>query len=248
MTALDLLQQLHKSGAALTPHPDGTVHCRAPKGVLTLELVNEMRQHKAELHALVEAFEERAAIAEYCGGLSREEAERLAWQCLVPEGSAHASHVTNGQHQPMKVYHRSQSTEWETPQEFFDDLNAEFGFTLDVAAQPKNAKCPDYYTPAVDGLAQPWTGICWLNPPYGRRLGAWMKKAYESALQGATVVCLVPARTDTRWWHTYARQGEIRYVQGRLRFGGAAHPAPFPSAVVIFRPRGSPAEGVQLST
>jgi phage N-6-adenine-methyltransferase len=125
--------------------------------------------------------------------------------------------------------------EWETPQTFFDTLNAEFGFTLDVAAQPHNAKCPRYFTPSDDGLVQPWTGVCWMNPPYGRMIAAWMQKAYESALTGATVVCLVPARTDTRWWHTYAAQGEIRFVRGRLTFGSAACTAPFPSVLIIFR-------------
>ncbi len=138
----------------------------------------------------------------------------------------------------LKVYHRSLTVEWETPQPFFDRLNEEFGFTLDVAAQPDNAKCPRYLTPDDDGLAQPWKGVCWMNPPYGPTIGAWMRKAYESALGGATVVCLVPVRTDTRWWHAYAQYGEIRYVQGRLTFGGATNPAPFPNAVIIFRPPG----------
>jgi phage N-6-adenine-methyltransferase len=191
------------------------------------------------LHTLVEAWSERAAIAEYEGVLSREDAERLAWQCLVQEESSHASHAANRQRKRGKkvpVFHRHQKTEWETPQDFFDHLNAEFHFTLDVAAQPTNAKCPRYFTPEDDGLAQPWEGVCWLNPPYGRTIGAWMKKAYESALHGATVVCLVPARTDTRWWHTYAQQGAIRFLKGRLTFGSAKNSAPFPSAAVIFRP------------
>ena len=83
MTTLDLLQRLHERGVILTPSPDGTIRCRAPKQVLTPDLVDTMRQHKAELHALVEAWSERAAIAEYCGGLSREDAERLAWRCVL---------------------------------------------------------------------------------------------------------------------------------------------------------------------
>jgi hypothetical protein len=83
MTALDVLQQLHEHGVILTPYPDGTVHCRARKGILTPALVDVMRQHKAELHALVETWSERVAIAEYCGGLAREEAEQLAWQCVL---------------------------------------------------------------------------------------------------------------------------------------------------------------------
>jgi len=75
-----------------------------------------------------------------------------------------------------------------------------------------------------------------MNPPYGREIGKWVKKAYESAQSGATVVCLVPARTDTAWWHDYCAKGEIRFVRGRLKFGGSKNSAPFPSAVVIFRP------------
>jgi len=88
----------------------------------------------------------------------------------------------------------------ETPQGLFDILNEEFHFELDVCATSENAKCKKYYSPAEDCLKQEWKGICWMNPPYGREIGKWMKKAYESALAGATVVCLVPARTDTAWW------------------------------------------------
>lgn len=136
----------------------------------------------------------------------------------------------------LKVYHRSQSTEWETPHAFFETLHAEFHFTCDVCAQPANAKCPHFFTPADDGLAQVWTGSCWMNPPYGRTISLWVKKAYESSLQGALVVCLVPVRTDTKWWQAYASKGEIRFLARRLTFVGAQHPAPFPNAVVIFRP------------
>ena len=123
---------------------------------------------------------------------------------------------------------------WATPQAFFDELNKEFGFELDVCALPENAKCEKYYTPEIDGLKQQWRGICWMNPPYGREIGAWMEKAYESSLEGATVVCLVPARTDTRWFHDFAMRGEIRFIKGRLKFGDSKNSAPFPSAVVVF--------------
>jgi len=137
----------------------------------------------------------------------------------------------------LKVYHRSKTIEWETPQWFFDQLDAEFHFTLDVAAQQGNAKCARYFTPADDGLAQPWEGVCWMNPPYGKTIGLWVQKAAESAQAGAIVVCLLPVRTDTRWWQRYVAAGaEVRFVPGRLRFEGAANPAPFPNAVVIFRP------------
>jgi phage N-6-adenine-methyltransferase len=123
---------------------------------------------------------------------------------------------------------------WATPQDFFDKLNAVHGFELDVCATPDNAKCNKYYTVADDGLAQQWKGVCWMNPPYGRDIKAWMKKAYESSLNGAKVVCLVPARTDTQWWHDYAMKGQIEFIKGRLKFGGHKDSAPFPSAVVVF--------------
>jgi len=136
----------------------------------------------------------------------------------------------------------SRSDEWETPQDLFDVLAGEFGpFDLDVCATSSNAKCDRYFTPDDDGLAQEWAGTCWMNPPYGRQIIHWMKKAYESSLRGATVVCLVPARTDTAWWHEYAMQGKVRFIRGRLKFVGARHAAPFPSAIVIFHPRGGAA-------
>jgi phage N-6-adenine-methyltransferase len=127
---------------------------------------------------------------------------------------------------------------WETPQHIFDALNGEFGFTLDVCALPSNTKCDRYFTPDVDGLAQDWPGVCWMNPPYGKSIGKWVAKAYQASLNGSTVVCLLPARTDTAWWHEYAMRGEIRFLRGRLRFVGAASSAPFPSAIVVFRPTG----------
>lgn len=132
------------------------------------------------------------------------------------------------------VHFQSSRHDWSTPQDLFDKLHAEFGFELDVCASVHNAKCERFFTLADDGLSQRWEGVCWMNPPYGNEIGKWMRKAWRSSQEGATVVCLVPARTDTKWWHEYAVQGEIRYLQGRLRFGGAENSAPFPSAVVIF--------------
>lgn len=123
---------------------------------------------------------------------------------------------------------------WATPQDFFNELNAEFNFQCDVCATNDNAKCDKYYSPEEDGLQQEWQGVCWMNPPYGRQISPWVKKAYESSLNGATVVCLLPARTDTKWWHEYCMKGEIRLVKGRLKFGDGKNSAPFPSAVVIF--------------
>ena len=146
----------------------------------------------------------------------------------------------------MAVHFSSETDEWPTPQEFFDRLNGEFGFELDVCATPENAKCPRYFTKRENGLLQKWTGVCWMNPPYGREIGQWVQKAYTSALEGATVVCLLPARTDTAWWHDYCMKGEVRFVRGRLKFGDATENAPFPSAVVVFRP-GVPEVSRQLT-
>lgn len=125
---------------------------------------------------------------------------------------------------------------WGTPQHVFDELHAEFNFTLDPCSDGTNAKCPLFFTPEDDGLAQDWgQHTVFMNPPYSANKD-WMRKAYEASLQGATVVCLVPSRTDVRWWHEYAMKGEIRFLRGRLKFGDAKNSAPFPSAVVVFRP------------
>jgi phage N-6-adenine-methyltransferase len=135
------------------------------------------------------------------------------------------------------VMFSSETDMWATPQWLFDRLNREFHFGTDVCALPENAKCPTFYTPADDGLKQTWRCACWMNPPYGRGIGEWVKKAYQSTqMYGATVVCLLPARTDTTWWWRYCINGEIRFFRGRIRFGDATTGAPFPSAVVIFAP------------
>ena len=124
---------------------------------------------------------------------------------------------------------------WATPKDFFDRLDAEFGFMLDACALPENAKCKTYYTPEQDGLAQPWEGVVWCNPPYGRQIGQWVKKAHDTAVRGGCVVMLLPARTDTKWFHDYIyQQAEIRFVKGRLKFGDSKNAAPFPSMVCVF--------------
>ncbi len=139
--------------------------------------------------------------------------------------------------QTISVHFRHAADAWETPQALFDALDREFQFEVDVCATADNAKCARYFTPEQDGLRQRWEGTCWMNPPYGAEIGRWVQKAYESSLFGATVVCLLPARVDTRWWHQYVTlAAQIRYLPGRLRFGGAKHSAPFPSAIVVFRP------------
>lgn len=141
----------------------------------------------------------------------------------------------------------STTDEWPTPQELFDALDAEFGFTLDCCATDANAKVARYFDRASDGLVRPWHGVVWMNPPYGRQISAWVEKAYRSSMAGATVVCLIPARTDTAYWHDFAmRAAELRFIRGRLSFTSVlqderraatgAHNAPFPSVVVVFRP------------
>lgn len=125
---------------------------------------------------------------------------------------------------------------WSTPQEYFDSVSKEFSFTLDVCALPENTKCQKFFSPEDDGLLQQWQGVCWMNPPYGRVIGKWVKKAYESAKTGAVVVGLLPARTDTKWFHDYIYgRAEVRFIRGRLKFGGCANSAPFPNMLVIWR-------------
>jgi len=138
----------------------------------------------------------------------------------------------------IDVHFSSKTNEWATPQAFFDELNSEFHFTLDPCATIDNAKCSQFITEEQDGLSQPWgQNSVFMNPPYGRGIGQWIEKAYRESLAGATVVCLIPARTDTAAWHNFIfGKAEVRFVRGRLKFGEATENAPFPSAVVIFRP------------
>ena len=131
---------------------------------------------------------------------------------------------------------------WETPREFFGKLNREFNFELDVASNGDNAKCERYFTELENGLEQDWRGNVFCNPPYGREIGDWVKKAYDESLvnTNGVIVLLIPARTDTRYWHDYIfnKASEIRFLKGRLKFelnGVSKQSAPFPSAVVIYR-------------
>jgi len=156
------------------------------------------------------------------------------------------------------VVFSSQTEEWATPQDFFDRMNAQYGpFDLDVSATLGNAKCARFFTKDDNGLAQPWAPArCWINPPYGRDMGKWVRKAYEESQRGALVVCLVPARTDVAWWHEWAmHKAEITLLRGRLRFQRAdgallsnncpsvregrhapTTTAPFATAVLVYRP------------
>ena len=133
---------------------------------------------------------------------------------------------------------QAKSVEWETPQDLFDELDSKYHFTLDVCASIENTKCKQFYSKSDNGLRRPWAGeVCWMNPPYGREIKQWVERAcYQSRHCGATVVCLLPARTDTAWWHDYVLPyGEIHFIRGRLRFQGAKSSATFPSVIVVFK-------------
>ena len=138
----------------------------------------------------------------------------------------------------MEVHYSSKSNEWATPQNLFDELNDEFNFTLDPCATDENAKCSKYFTIEDDGLNKDWSNdVVFMNPPYGREIKKWIKKAYEESLNGATVVCLIPARTDTTYWHDFifGKANDIRFLKGRLKFGNSKNSAPFPSAIVVYQ-------------
>lgn len=129
--------------------------------------------------------------------------------------------------------------DWETPQYLFEQLDSEFHFTLDPCCTPENKKCKKFYTEADNGLAKDWEGeTVFVNPPYSSKMqDLWIKKCYEESMKGITVVALLPARTDTKRFHQYIlNKAEIRFLEGRLKFGGGAkNSAPFPSMVVIWK-------------
>lgn len=135
-----------------------------------------------------------------------------------------------------RVVLSSDRMDWATPRAFFTAMHDEFAFDIDVCASPENACLPTYWTEQDDALSKSWNGMsCWMNPPFGHGIGKWVKKAYTEATNGARVVCLLPSRTDTSWWHDYVRNAkEIRFIRGRMRFSGHAVNAPFPCAVVVF--------------
>jgi site-specific DNA-methyltransferase (adenine-specific) len=136
------------------------------------------------------------------------------------------------------VHFSSATDNWSTPQDLFDRLDAVYNFEWDVCADPINTKVAGcFFTKEQNGLSFDWhktASRLWMNPPYGRGIGGWVKKAYEESLKGCTVVCLLPARTDTRWFHDYCTKGKIEFIKGRLKFGGHKNSAPFPSMIVVF--------------
>ncbi len=137
----------------------------------------------------------------------------------------------------------SRAEDWETPQALFDALHHVFAFALDACAHAGNSKLERFFSPDEDGLSQDWAshGRIWLNPPYGRAIGQWMAKAHAESQKGCLVVALVPARTDTRWWHqSVTGKASVTFLRGRLSFSRAGAPAaaaPFPSAIVVYGPR-----------
>lgn len=138
-----------------------------------------------------------------------------------------------------QVMFSSKTDQWATPQAFYDGLNAEFKFTLDPCADEFNHKCDKYFTKEDDGLSQDWGGeVVFCNPPYGREIPLWVKKCFDEVYSGncPCAVMLIPARTDTQYFHRYIyHKAEVRFIKGRLRFGDSQNSAPFPSMVVVFR-------------
>jgi phage N-6-adenine-methyltransferase len=140
--------------------------------------------------------------------------------------------------QVQQLMFSSKTDEWATPQQFYEKLNWRFGpFDLDPCASTHNTKCANFFTEAEDGLTKNWEGFTtFVNPPYGRGIDKWIKKAFDESRKEATrVVMLIPARTDTKYWHQYVmRADEVYFLKGRLKFGECDNSAPFPSAVIVF--------------
>jgi phage N-6-adenine-methyltransferase len=136
----------------------------------------------------------------------------------------------------IDVHFSSKSDNWSTPQYVYDQLSNDYGpFILDVCADEQNAKCENYIDEEMDGLKTEWYGKCFMNPPYSS-VSDWMEKAYKESLRGVMTVCLVPARTDTKWFHKYVMEADVvEFIQGRIKFGDSTNSAPFPSMVVVFR-------------
>ena len=125
----------------------------------------------------------------------------------------------------------------ETPKYLFDKISSIFNFSLDACALPENAKCEIYYTPEDDGLSKPWMGGVWCNPPYGREISSWVKKAYEESQKeyNSFVLMLLPARTDTKWWWDWVQgKATLFFIKGRVKFGDHNVGAPFPSVLALY--------------
>ena len=136
----------------------------------------------------------------------------------------------------------SKRDDWETPQWLFDELDSEFHFTLDPCADKENHKCEKYFTKEQDGLAQSWEGeTVFCNPPYGKEIKKWVERCYiHSKIENGLAVMLIPARTDTKYFHDFIYKKEnveLRFLKGRLKFGKSKNGAPFPSMIVVFKPK-----------
>jgi phage N-6-adenine-methyltransferase len=146
----------------------------------------------------------------------------------------------------QNVHFLSSNKEWETPDSLFQPLKKEFNIVFDVCASAHNTKCKAFYDKKLNGLSSPWrianeltegSFAVWMNPPYGRGIDHWVRKAHEESLKGVTTVALLPARTDTSWFHSYIHnKHEVRFIKGRIKFVDAPSSAPFPSMIVVFRP------------
>lgn len=134
-----------------------------------------------------------------------------------------------------QTWFKRDKVDYATPLDIFDPLNKEFGFTLDVAASIDNAKCKKFFSKENNGLAQKWEGVCWMNPPFGKEMKQWVKKAFEEWKTGVTVVCLLPARTNTAWWHDWVMKGEVRFIRGEVKFEGFDRGLWMPMAIVVFK-------------
>ena len=137
----------------------------------------------------------------------------------------------------MEVHFSSKTNEWNTPDDLYKTLHNEFNFTLDPCTNGKNNKCDKFYTEKENGLIQDWSkDIVFMNPPYGREISQWIEKAFKESLKGSKVVCLIPSRTDTKYWHDliFNKASEIRFIKGRLKFGNSKNSAPFPSAIIVY--------------
>lgn len=159
--------------------------------------------------------------------------------------------VTTVSSSPRGYMPVSKTVNWATPDPLYRRLHRIFHFTLDAAASAENAKCKRFFTKEMDALTRSWgTHTVFCNPPFGRVIRDWMEKALDASRRGATVVMLVPARTDTSWFHEVAMRhaSKVIFIRGRLKFGGSQHPAPFPCIIVVFRPTGSKKTGPQVAT
>src|SRR5699024_65868 len=137
----------------------------------------------------------------------------------------------------MKVHISSKTNEWNTPDDLYNIIDKEFNFTLDPCTNGLNNKCEKFYTEKENGLIQDWSkDIVFMNPPYGRQISQWVEKAYNESLKGSKVVCLIPSRTDTNYWHDFIfnKASEVRFIKGRLKFGDSKNSAPFPSAIIVY--------------